>query len=335
MSKIIVCVLTWLFLSGCTLTPREITIPLYGRPGETLTFRSMSVGRFASHGTPVWSPDGVYLAVTVRQDTSWVAVIEAESLSVRRYDLDPISYRDTIIAWRGNDKLTALSGRTLYFIDLTTDEITSVETEGIYGLSYVFDPLDRDTILIGNTVQVEPRFIQYDLVRYNIITREITSITDTPDIDEYEPRISSDGKLMAHYYVTGRGSFEPGAQAASEPDLMVIFDGERHHMKIAISDTPYKMAVGPGGRRIAFVNHAQNERERSHYPLPGIYTIDITTEKRPELFFTSHVIDDGISAMTWSEATGRMVIITVYRPGFGDSILISEPILPSRFEKPS
>lgn len=333
MSKLVVCVLTWLFVSGCSLTPRQITVPLYERSGETLTFRSLSVGRFASHGTPVWSPDGASLAVTVTQDLSdhWVAVIDAESLSVKRYDIEKRPWDQTIIAWRGNGELTALAGRTLFFIDLSMDRITSVETEGIYGLSYVFDPLDRDTLLIGNTVQVEPMFIQSDLVRYNILTREITPITDTPDIDEYEPRISNDGKLMAHYYVSEIGPYSMGAWFPGEPDLVVILDGERRHMRIAISDTPYKLAIGPGGRRVAFVNHAHNERERSHYPLPGIYTVDITTEKRPELLFTSHVIDDGISAMTWSEATGRMAIITVYSPGFGDSILISEPISPEIF----
>ena len=138
--------------------------------------------------------------------------------------------------------------------------------------------------------------------------------------------MSNDGRLLVNYAVRP-GEMVRDIEGPGEADLAVILDGVKSHLNVAVQDIPYRLSVGPGGRRIAF--SSQGEDDKDYFPdyrVTGIYILDIAYPDDPILLLADAEIRDGISSFAWSEATGRLAISTVYTPGRGDVILISEPV---------
>jgi hypothetical protein len=153
-------------------------------------------------------------------------------------------------------------------------------------------------------------------------TGETHRLFHQSDTQEFEPRYSSDGQKLALYRLVGFRSLETDR---GDMDIVVITDGVEQVLDVA---TRYgeKFGFSPGGNWILyFSNDPWNPDYLPHHRVPGLYILNLEQDSVPHLLMPLDEVPGGVARFDWSEATGRLAIITVGRPG-RNQLLITDPI---------
>ncbi len=266
------------------------------------------------YGQPVWSPDNSHLAFTYNSsglDELWILdVTSRETVKVAA-----TGYMDSYsgAAWQDSNTLWFIQDNALYKVDIKSNKpvpvMPSDDSWGWEGLTF--------QTITGNLVFAK-RWITFtsqpykpnDLYVFDTISKNVSQLTNTPDLNERAPVYSRDGKRLAYAAEdTSELDLEHGKKA--KPGLNILeADNTVRRLDISVRNGANKLGWSPNSNYILSISDF--DADGIYDPRLYLHRADGTGRARK---ITTDYDSDGLFGLGWSTDGSKVAFTTVGAPG--------------------